>query len=147
MARFSTFIHEMAMCRSFIYKMASAQVFMAFWPRPLFSSSKWPMPQVSSMVSQSIYKCKLFLACRLRHIFLFSLTLFTRSIFGYVPDIKVQIFSGYSSPWTNSEVFKNTQPINSKTHSEAKAFIRLPPRTILSTRERRKTTTTNSITA
>ena len=27
MARFSTFIHEMAMCRSFIYKMASAKVF------------------------------------------------------------------------------------------------------------------------
>ena len=58
------------------------------------------------MVSHSIFKCSLFLACRLRHIFHNSLTMCTSSIFGGEPDIKVQIFSGYSSPWTNSEVKK-----------------------------------------
>ena len=47
--------------------------------------------------------------CRLRHVFLFSLTLCTSSIFGGVRDIKVQIFSGYSSPGFKGEVKKNTQ--------------------------------------
>ena len=61
-----------------------------------------------TMVSHSIFKCSDFLACRLRHIFHNSLTVCTSSIFGGEPDIKVQIFSGFSSPDFRGEVKKNT---------------------------------------
>ena len=40
----------------------------------------------------AFFNCSLSLACRLRHIFLFSLTVCTRSNFGDETDIKVLIF-------------------------------------------------------
>ena len=75
--------------------------------------------------------CRIFFICahffmRIANVtfFLYSLTVCTSSIFGGEPDIKVQIFSGYSSPDFKGEVLKNTQ--QSIQNSQAKVFFGRP---------------------
>ena len=97
------------------------------------SSPKWIRPKilkkvdtlylvwetvVGSMVSNSILKCKLFLACCFVTVFLYSLTRSSSSIFGGGPDIKVKIFSANAHHVVTVRPSKNTQSIQNSTQGQ-----------------------------